>query len=252
LPDNKTTKKDIRKSILKIGGIMSENYFVRSFDLIEKKKLSTPIIVFGCGSIGSYSALALAKAGFNNITLLDHDIVDYENIGPQFFCPEDIGKKKNSVLESNIHLFTGTSCKFQDHKFVYDYNKDAMEIAKLISIDTIVICAIDSMKARAHLYYMLKGMQYKGFIDARMAIEFLELYSFTSEQFNSIKNYGKTLYTDDDAVQMPCTNKAISYTSLIAGGTVAKLCKDIATDKLNTYSIKLDIATMTSDVLETK
>ena len=231
---------------------MSNNYFVRSFDLIRQSKLNTPILIFGCGSIGSYTALALAKAGFNNLTLLDYEKVDFENIGPQFYAIPDVGYSKADCLAENIYEFTSNRFAVIDQKFTYDTVHDSMFLAKLLTTDTIVICAIDSMKARAHLFYILQGMAYKAFIDSRMAIEFLELYSFTPEQTNSIKNYTKTLYSDSDAVQMACTNKAISYTSLIAGGTIAKICKDIVLDKLNTYSIKMDIATMTIDVLEVK
>ena len=231
---------------------MSENYFVRSYDLLPKAKLSTPIVIFGCGSIGSYAALALAKAGFNNLTLLDHDTVDFENIGPQFFELSQIEDLKTEALADNIEKFSGTICRINEQKFTYDTVKDQVELCKYVDVNTIVICAIDSMQARAHLHYLLQGMQYKAFIDSRMAIEFLELYAYLPEHTNSIKNYAKTLYTDKDAVQAPCTNKAISYTSLIAGGSIAKLCKDIVLDRLTTYSVKFDISTLTSDILEVK
>jgi hypothetical protein len=108
------------------------------------------------------------------------------------------------------------------------------------------------MKARTHLFHLLKGLPYKGFIDSRMAIESLDLYSFCKENTKTQGHYSTTLFSDESAVQAPCTNKAISYTSLIAGGVVAKLTKDIILDKLTTYSVKMDITSMSTDILEIK
>lgn len=231
---------------------MSDNYFARSFDLIPTTKLSSPILIFGVGSIGSYTALALAKAGFSNLTLLDHDTVDYENIGPQFYSPDQIGYKKTECLHANIRNETGIMVAYSDQKFTYDYTTDFMELAKLVSVDTTIVCAIDSMKARTHLFNLLKDLPFKGFIDSRMAIESLDLYSFCKEHKKTQGHYAKTLFSDESAIQAPCTNKAISYTSLIAGGVIAKLVKDIILDKLTTYSVKMDITSMSTDILEIK
>jgi len=232
---------------------MSDNYFSRSFDLIPQDKLQSPVIVFGCGSIGSYTALALAKAGFTNLTLLDHDTVDIENIGPQFYNPNQIGNWKCSSLYVNLQLFTGQNdFSVANQKFTYDYTTDFMELSKLVTVDTTIVCAIDSMKARTHLFNLLKDLPFKGFIDSRMAIESLDLYSFCKEHKKTQGHYAKTLFSDESAIQAPCTNKAISYTSLIAGGVIAKLVKDIILDKLTTYSVKMDITSMSTDILEIK
>ena len=229
---------------------MSDNYFSRSFDLIPQDKLQSPVIVFGCGSIGSYTALALAKAGFTNLTLLDHDTVDIENIGPQFYKPEQVGEKKVNCLDNNLYEYTRETYYTLEQKFTYNYTTDFMELAKLVTVDTTIVCAIDSMKARTHLFNLLKDLPFKGFIDSRMAIESLDLYSFCKEHKKTQGHYAKTLFSDESAIQAPCTNKAISYTSLIAGGVIAKLVKDIILDKLTTYSVKMDITSMSTDILE--
>ena len=233
---------------------MSENYFTRSFDLIPADKIaSNSFVIFGCGSIGSYTALALAKAGFKNLTLLDHDNVDVENIGPQFYKPDQIGLRKTTALAVNLDKFADANgYKFANQKFTYNELVDLEELSKLVNADTTVVCAIDSMKARKHLFNLLKDIPFKAFIDSRMAIESLDIYSFCKEHVKSQGHYSKTLFSDADAVQAPCTNKAISYTSLIAGGVIAKLCKDAMLDNLTTYSVKMDIATMSTDILEIK
>lgn len=237
---------------------MSDNYFTRSFDLIPTTKLSSPILIFGVGSIGSYTALALAKAGFSNLTLLDHDTVDYENIGPQFYSPDQIEQSKTMALADNLDKFIGADDSQESpffaltQKFTYDYTTDFLELSKLVTPETVVICAIDSMKARTHLFHLLKELPYKGYIDSRMAIESLDLYAFNRTNVKTQGHYAKTLFTDESAIQAPCTNKAISYTSLIAGGVIAKLVKDIILDKLTTYSVKMDITSMSTDILEIK
>lgn len=232
---------------------MSENYFTRSFDLIPADKIaSNSFVIFGCGSIGSYTALALAKAGFKNLTLLDHDTVDVENIGPQFYKPEQVGESKVNCLDNNLYEYTRETYHTLNQKFTYNELVDLEELSKLVNANTTVVCAIDSMKARKHLFNLLKDIPFKAFIDSRMAIESLDIYAFCKEHTKTQGHYSKTLFSDADAVQAPCTNKAISYTSLIAGGVIAKLCKDAMLDKLTTYSVKMDIATMSTDILEIK
>ena len=187
-------------------------YLTRHGDMIANVDLSTPIVIAGAGSIGSYACLALAKLGYTNITVFDDGIVEEENIAPQFYTKRCLGKLKVERLKRAINELTGTSivampCRIDDATY------------SLATTNTLV-CAVDSMSARKAIF---NEVTYTNFVDARMAIEFLTIISFRLE----FEKYENTLFADSFSVQEPCTNKAISYTSLIAGGLVSKAVLDL-------------------------
>ena len=64
---------------------MSGLYLTRHTDLIKNVPMDSTINIYGAGSIGSYTALTLAKLGFKNIAVFDNGFVDEENIAPQFY-----------------------------------------------------------------------------------------------------------------------------------------------------------------------
>ena len=49
---------------------MSEDRFIRQSGLIDSEIFSIPINIIGAGGIGSFTTLALAKCGFEDITSL--------------------------------------------------------------------------------------------------------------------------------------------------------------------------------------
>ncbi|WP_083745180.1 ThiF family adenylyltransferase [Variovorax sp. KK3] len=65
------------------------------FDALRKSK----VLVVGCGGIGSLTALNLAGAGVESMTLADDDTIEISNLNRQFFWTrDDVGKTKVSVL----------------------------------------------------------------------------------------------------------------------------------------------------------
>lgn len=211
-------------------------YLSRHSDMISDVDLNQQIIVFGAGSIGSYAVLSLSKLGYTNIAVFDDGIVEAENIAPQFYRPQDIGKLKVDCLKKMI--------KQQS-------NCDIIAIPKRIDETTLsilksfpmlnltIVVAVDSMVARKFIF---KYVPYNHLIDARMAIEFLTIISFT-RNLEAIEDYRDTLFDDSESVQEACTNKAISYTSLIAGGLVSKALLDLhkgKNSKLSTLNFDIN------------
>ena len=60
-------------------------HLIRQFDLIPEDVLGEPITIIGVGAIGSWTTLALAKMGFQNLTVFDDDKVSIENMNSQFY-----------------------------------------------------------------------------------------------------------------------------------------------------------------------
>jgi len=224
--------------------LQETSLYSRFHDVINSKHTDQRVVIFGCGSIGSYTALALFKMGFRNLTFIDYDIVEAENIGTQLFYESDIGEFKHHALPENLELMSNESQLgfiSMEHKFEYDMAKDFMALNEICQ-GAIIVCAIDSMKAREWLFKLAPSMGALRFIDGRMAIEFLDVYSVNPNVPESAEKYRKTLFSDDDAVPMPCTNKSIGYTAMISGGVIGKMVKDVVTGKAENYqNFKFDI-----------
>lgn len=211
-------------------------HLTRHRDMIGTVNLNTPLVVAGAGSIGSYAILALTKLGFNNIIVLDDGIVEEENIAPQFYRPRDFGKLKVNCLTSSIRDLTGVDLIAIPKKYDGETNDLVNEMTKGKHI---LILAVDSMAARKSLFL---HTSYSALVDARMAIEYLAVYSFSVD---GADDYRATLHSDENSVQEACTNKAISYTSLIAGGLVAKSVLDRLKGNAKPFSvINFDIGAM--------
>lgn len=197
-------------------------YLTRHSEMIKEVNLDQHIVVFGAGSIGSYAVLALAKLGYKNITVLDDGIVEEENIAPQFYKIRDIGKFKVDCLKRAILDLTGTSIIAIPKRYDSE-TRDQLEQFFLEPSKTVIL-TVDSMRARS---YISSHTDFLYLVDSRMAIEFLTIVSAYTEADELVHAYQDTLFSDENAVQENCTNKAISYTSLIAGGIVAKCVLDL-------------------------
>lgn len=209
------------KTIAKKGRKMfREEYITRHRDLIDLTKLGTKITIIGAGAIGGFTALSLAKMGFNNITVYDFDIVESENIGNQFFPTTALGKPKVEALAEMVKLFTGID--------IIPMNKKVEETDTIVT--SILIAAVDSMKARKMLMDIAVC---DWLIDPRMGAEYakLEVLSLINYTKASYDNYMLTLYDDETSVQERCTAKTTIYTVLLIAGQVVKAVKDIIMEK---------------------
>ncbi len=59
-------------------------------------------LIVGCGSVGSFIALELAKCGVGNFILVDNDIFSYHNISRHQCGVLDVGKRKVDVIEERL------------------------------------------------------------------------------------------------------------------------------------------------------
>lgn len=195
---------------------LKAEHLTRQIDLIPLKVLGEKITIIGAGAIGSFTALGLAKMGFGNLTVMDFDKVDTVNMNSQFYRFQDIGKPKVQALFDIIKDFANIQITAVN---------DAYTGATL---NGIVISAVDSMATRKTLWENSKAA--KMFIDARMGAEFAALYTMSPNKKQDIIGYENTLYTDEEAVETPCTQKATIYTVQLIAGQVCKIIKDIVLD----------------------
>lgn len=197
---------------------METHHLIRQIELIPMEALKERITIIGAGAIGSFTALALAKMGFDHITVYDPDEIEHENLNCQFYPMGFIGLPKVDILKDMIMSFTGTEITVYPER----YERGAFS--------GIVISAVDNMATRKTIWENHKDCETtKLVIDPRMAIETGLIYAMNPNDAKDKASYEKTLYDDKDAVQERCTMKSVMYTPLMLAGFVSKIVKDRVT-----------------------
>lgn len=211
---------------------IKKEHLVRQADIIPLSALNTRVTIIGAGAVGSFTAFALAKMGYNDINIYDFDTVSIENMNSQMYRFSDINRPKVDCLKEIIKDFADVNINAHNTKYQGDVFQD------------IVIAAVDNMETRKAIYNAHKDMPYitSLYIDPRMAIEYAYIQAFNPNDAEQCALYEKTLFTDENAVQDRCTNKSTIYTSQLIGATIAKIVKDITTNKKHINRIMWDIA----------
>lgn len=214
-----------------------KEHLVRQSDLIPVDKIEKlSVLVIGCGAIGSFATLALAKMGVERFTVYDHDAVDIVNMSNQFYRFSDIGTNKAMALRQLVHDFTRVDITAQPTKF----------LPGMVHTADIVIMAVDSMEVRASLFPHIRA---KYLIDTRMGAEKYAQYVVDMRTRASKETYEKTLYTDSEAVAERCTAKSTIYTALTAGSMVCKAVKNILANEAHPKTILMDLNKSTNNVM---
>lgn len=207
----------------------------RQEGLLPSTSIKLPIVLIGAGGIGSPTALALCKMGINNLTIYDDDVVEPHNLPNQIYKLSDIGKKKVDALADMCNEFAETEIETRPVRFDGD-----------IEEMSIVISGVDSMESRKQIWEHIK-MQVKIplYIDARMGGEYLTIYAVNPTNLESIKNYEKSLHSDEEAEPIPCTERAIIYNVFWVASMVAHRVKQFYTGEMTLYeSLTFDFPAM--------
>lgn len=175
------------------------------------------VTVVGVGGIGSYAVMSLAKMGVGQITVIDNDRVEELNIPSQIYRLCDVGKPKVIACLELIKEATGREIRISPMA----YNKQT---------DKIIVATVDSMEVRKQIF-KTRGKSNLLFIDGRMAAEIGRVLTVKDKE--TAKLYRKTLYSDEEAEDMPCSSRAIVYnTAILANIIVSQIKKFVAGEEL--------------------
>ena len=208
---------------------------MRQADLISEEKLKDlHVCIFGCGGIGSHTALALARMGVGKLTLIDPDEVDTHNVSSQGFDIDDVGTLKVEA--------TAYKC----FKAVRMFPK---VIAAFVHEDTTIptadvyILAVDSMKSRKEIFNAIRNqVRFATVINAGMGAEYLAVDTYHGNTAETYELFNKGFYTDEEAKQERCTAKATIYTTLLVSGFICKVIKDVLQNDKFVKRMVYDIA----------
>lgn len=201
------------------------DHLTRQLDIIPIECLDQKITVIGAGAIGSFTVLSLAKMGFHNISVIDFDDIEIENMNAQFYRFDDVGNPKVIALKRLVKDFTDIEINISYSKYENDVYSG------------IVISAVDKMDVRKNIWENHKNnFDTNLIIDPRMAAEEGLIFAMNPLSPKDHKAYELSLYTDDNAVQERCTAKSTMYTSLFLAGQICKIVKDYALSNGKKYT----------------
>lgn len=199
--------------------------FWRQRDIVGPKSFSDmAVTIIGAGTIGSWTALSLAKLGVERLEIFDGDTVERHNLPPQLYGPEHIDKPKVIALREIIENLTGIKVKARQENFLYQELRNG-----------IVISAVDSMAARKQIW--MQAVEYNPkiqlYIDGRMGALAGRIFVLNPCSPSQIRKYLKSLYSDGESHQEACSRRAICYNAFLIAGVIAGEVARFARGELN-------------------
>ncbi|MDD4490079.1 MAG: tRNA threonylcarbamoyladenosine dehydratase [Paludibacter sp.] len=113
-----------------------------------EKAVTTRVILFGIGGVGSWCAEALIRAGIGHLTMVDSDVVSETNINRQLpATTKTVGKPKTEILKKRLLEINPTASIIGLQEI---YSPETCESFALDTYD-FIIDAIDSLSNKVHL-----------------------------------------------------------------------------------------------------
>jgi len=70
---------------------------------VQKILKESSVLILGAGGTGSIVAQSLSRLGIGELTIVDYDVVELNNLNRQMFNYSDLGKEKTSALKNQIN-----------------------------------------------------------------------------------------------------------------------------------------------------
>jgi len=194
--------------------------FTRQLQLVPLAALAdTHIDIIGVGAIGSAAGLQLAKMGCGKIRAFDHDSVEIHNLPNQSYWLSHIGIPKVDAFAEVVAANIGGD--------VVDPINSLWTGAKGQELHGIVVATPDTMEARMNIWKHCYGnINVDLLIDARMGGQEYVVLCIDPKDVTAAEYYEKEfLFSDDEAMDLPCTAKAIVYNVFIVGGIICSLVR---------------------------
>lgn len=211
--------------------------FLRQLDILNPDMIVYPITIIGVGGIGSPAAWILAKMGCKDITLYDPDIVEEHNLPNQLYRLGDVNKSKVEAVRENILQFAKTEITAIPEPFEGQ------------ALEGIVISGVDSMQARQDIWRNIRyNLSVPLYLDGRMGGEIVQVFTMRPSQLEDIEVYEKSLFSDKEASNLPCSAQTIIYSVMVLGGLIASQIKKWIKKEEYSPKITFDLKTMTLSV----
>lgn len=197
----------------------------------HQKKLFNPknarkVTLFGAGSVGSFTALALAKMGVSEIEVWDADTVESHNAPMSLYSVRDLGRLKVEALRDRIRDLADVEITIRPE--MYDGQVPLRNAS--------VVACVDTMQARKTIWSQVKqNPSVDVFLDTRLAEAYVELLAIEPNARNDIGRYDAMMFDDDTAVRQICGTHGIVFASLTAASAVTATLAKFWTERRKTW-----------------
>lgn len=178
-----------------------------------------PVHLIGAGGIGSNVALMGSKLGLA-MTVHDADRVAPENVNNQIYGPAHLDQPKVDAIKDICLALAGTAV----------HTVDAF-ICGGEMLAGIVVEAVDSMAARDAIWrraILPRSAFVDTYISVRMGAESGSIFTVQPARLADRLWYETMgLYSDEDALPLPCTGRATSYCATMAAAFAVSQVKRI-------------------------
>lgn len=210
--------------------------FWRQLDVVSPSDLADlKVTIIGVGGIGSSTTLALVKMGVQNIIVYDDDKVELHNLPSQLYRFSDLGKTKVEALKEICQDYAGVVIEAKPERFNGQQ-----------TLSGIVISGVDSMASRKEIWKKVKyNPSIQLYIEARMGAEVARIYTVRPCDPWEVNWYEMSLYSDEEALEAPCTARAVVYCSFMIAALIANQIKKFARREEVNNEIIFDLVTLT-------
>jgi molybdopterin/thiamine biosynthesis adenylyltransferase len=209
---------------------MDNSFFLRQLDIADPSQFKDKsITVIGAGGIGAATVVALAKTGFENITVYDFDTIEEHNL-PNQLLPlyQDVPEYDPDTYSSYLDWESTIGQHKVNTLYNLTYRLAGVEIVPVPSryvgqpLGEIVICAVDSLETRRQIWAQVReSMDTTFYLDGRMAITSMDLYAIDLMHDKAWILYERSL--EGEASELPCTARATMFNSFIIAGQLVAL-----------------------------
>lgn len=197
-----------------VVGVGMVDYWRQAGVVSTSRLRETEVVVVGAGGIGSPVTMALCKMGVGKVTVYDHDVVEAHNVPNQMYGPQDVGKAKVVALAEHC---ARQGAGIPEARYMRFGDQ---------SLGRVTVCAVDSMEGRRELWERVKSEPVCGlWVETRMGAELGRVCAGDPLQREFQEWYEGTLYSDAEAVEAPCTERAVVYTGWMVAALVAAQVK---------------------------
>lgn len=230
-----------RQRIFSRGG----NYITEQIAMNDIK-----IAIVGCGSLGGSLAFKLAKSGIKNLTLIDKDFIDINNIGRHICGMNYLNKNKVDAVKQMI-LEHFPDCNIQSIK------KDAVDTFDELKKQNLIISAVGSEGSNFQflLAQLIDKPKIFSWFEGNIAGHIIymdkisEEFGFISKNIRITKDeYISTLIKED----IGCNSFYAPYAFIDAENTVNHLARMVTNFIINKGKIEKEVWTIFGDTIENK
>jgi hypothetical protein len=197
----------------------NDAYWQRQHRIVHPDLAGATIIIAGLGTLGSWTAHALAHTGAH-LLLFDDDTVGEENVGPQSYNPREIGGFKADALQVQLRGFrtTGFHVRFPGPLAA---GPNAFNRGGPVFSAAAVISCVDTFAGRRAIAEWCHERSIL-FIDTRMGGQVGVVWPILGDV--SYERYIAALPHDGEVPPLPCGEEGVAFLGMwVASRVVAVL-----------------------------